>query len=308
MWPGLPLQAWLLATTVPTFTDVDCITYGPQPTLPRGVMSCHVIPQYCMFVVTRLCTCRSKTKSKQKKKRGKKKMGMTPAASMDSKVSQVLRAGLSLHHSLGVSASAQACVTSSESARVSSSSSPLQPRFGGAASTAAADHASAQLAQHSDCVFSHSQQSVPSRPAGSSVALQNKAQQVEVIMGKGRDVAHWRSSNGHLGSPSCPKDSCEEAFAAGDNQITDAADTALLVNMQGFASALGCDWEVRLTCICNFNMAVLPCMAVTLLSSVLCHSPEYSIITSRCVLLPVVIQSGLGISSMRLLHTQHRRS
>jgi len=55
----------------------------------------------------------------------------------------------------------------------------------------------------------------------------------------------WGQANGHGAEPSPAAPTQQAGVLDNETSITDEDDAALLADMQGFASALGCDWQVR---------------------------------------------------------------
>ena len=201
-------------------------------------MSC---PQVC-------CACSGKSKSKQKKKRSKKKNGMLQA--VQSEDAQEAEAHPSSHPLPASSVDLQ------EAGQPSNSCWPAKPRF-----TSTFDHTI-------DVFLADSHLKPPASLASSQQPFSNRSYSGSVSLSASQDKAHgheasqpaqaqelqdakldpmsrstnegalegWLQSNGHA-----PQECSSNRSASMDKD-----DAALLADMQGFASALGCDWQVQL--------------------------------------------------------------
>ncbi|KAL3146684.1 hypothetical protein ABBQ32_000912 [Trebouxia sp. C0010 RCD-2024] len=226
-----------------------------------------------------------KAKSKQKKKRGKKKNGMLQAAD-----------------------SVEAC---DAEARPSSDALPAVNSVGDASQssnscwspqahcTCASDHISNAV------VEAKSLQSLPATPASSHKpsgrhphsatqnvpAKQDETSLCEALqLAQAKDMAlqelqeakldqlskgdtneagseSWRQANGHSPQGSSP-----------DRSVSmDKEDAALLADMQGFACALGCDWQVRGHDMRSLGTLPLPGAQITTLTSLANFKPSHAI-------------------------------
>ena len=192
---------------------------------------------------------------------------MMNAASLDSDASQPVEArpssdplpvtvsliqgpGQPLHQSSTSSTSVIAApmVASDEGAIKAGSAAPMSVLT----DTTAADNTHAQYTQQLDSKLdcAQSQQAQPNQSA-EPMPLQHQGQhsleqlqQLEpaanTVLGKDCGQA-----NGHGAEPSPPAPTQQDGVLDNETIITDEDDAALLADMQGFASALGCDWQVR---------------------------------------------------------------
>lgn len=220
------------------------------------LMPCVIIQPVCSCLTFLSCVCSAKSKSKQKKKRGKKKNGMLPAASIDSEAAQApeahqssdafpatmlpnqISAQISEHPSC-CSPSVILDKTLSGTANLSSTIIAAQALGTDASSgTAAADH-SDNMPRQAHPQQTHAEQAEPSGQ------VQQEQRAMPGSNGTHGSASEWNHSNGHMGVSTFPAEIEGEAFLEDDRDITDEDDAALLADMQGFASALGCNWQVR---------------------------------------------------------------
>lgn len=119
--------------------------------------------------------------------------------------------------------------------------------------TTAADSSHAQPTQqsHSKLEYAQSQQAKPKQVA-EPMPLHHQGQhslgplqQLEGSPANTLSGTDWGQANGHGVEPSPPAPTQQDGLLDDDTSITDEDDAALLADMQGFASALGCDWQVR---------------------------------------------------------------
>lgn len=113
--------------------------------------------------------------------------------------------------------------------------------------TTAADNTHAQPTQQLDSKlnYAQSQQAQPKQVA-EPMPLHHQAQQQLEQSSANLDLGtDWGQANGHGAQPSPAARTQQEGVLGNETSITDEDDAALLADIQGFASALGCDWQVR---------------------------------------------------------------
>ena len=120
------------------------------------------------------------------------------------------------------------------------------------ADTIAADSPHAQPTQqlNSKLEYAQSQQAQPKQVAG-PMPVHHQGQPnlglLQQLEGSSADIpgTDWDQANGHGAEPSPSAPTQQDGVLDNETSITDEDDAALLADMQGFASALGCDWQVR---------------------------------------------------------------
>ncbi|KAA6421612.1 MAG: SKP1 21-like [Trebouxia sp. A1-2] len=241
----------------------------------------------------------AKPKGKQKKKRGKKKNSMLNAASLDSEASQLVEArpscdplpatvsptqepGQSLHQSSisSTPVTAAPMAAGGEGAIKTSSAAPISVL----SNTTAADNTLAQPNQQLDSKleYAQSQQAQPKQIA-EPVPLHHQGQHsLEPLQQLEQPPANtvlgtdWGQANGHGAQPSPPAPAQQDGVLDNETSITDEDDAALLADMQGFASALGCDWQVRRPDMVSLGTLPLPGAHITTLTSLANFKPGHA--------------------------------
>lgn len=193
--------------------------------------------------------CSGKSKSKPKKKRSKKKNGMLQAADSEDMheaeearpssdplpaSSQDLQdpAGQPSNHCCSAEPNFSSTSDHTSDAAVAPDSHPAQT-----AASPVSQHPSSRLSHDGSQDLSITQEEVSapeaSRPAQAKELLQEaKLDQMSGNSSEGASES-WQHMNGHA-PQECSQDS------------VDKEDAVLLADMHGFASALGCDWQVQL--------------------------------------------------------------
>lgn len=165
---------------------------------------------------------------------------------MDSEASEILAAGSKPGPSHAGSSESQGLQQSINQNSTDTAAGTSSPSGIYATSKAcAADIADAKPSRVSDSVSSHQQpqQTKLSRRIGSETACERQ-HAVPAPDAEGKRAAEQGQPNGHLAMPPLPSATQQAAAVEDDASITDEDDVALLADMHGFASALGCDWQV----------------------------------------------------------------
>lgn len=240
----------------------------------------------------------AKSKGKQKKKRGKKKNSMLNAASFDSEASQPVEArpssdplpatvspiqepGQPVHQSSISSTPVPAApMAASEKGAMTAGSAAPMPHL---ADTSAGDSTDAQPSEQPDsklgCV--QSQQAQPkqvAQPMPLHHQGQHKLESLQQLEGSSADIpgTDWDQANGHGAEPLPPAPTQQDGVLGNETSITDEDDAALLADMQGFASALGCDWQVRRPDMVSLGTLPLPGAHITTLTSLANFKPGHA--------------------------------
>ncbi len=136
--------------------------------------------------------------------------------------------------------------------------------------TTAADNTHAQPTEKLDSKldYAQSQQAQPKQVA-EPIPLHHQAQQqLEKSPARTDLGTEWGQANGHGAEPSPAAPTQHGGVLGNESSITDEDDAALLADMQGFASALGCDWQVRCLlppeCASNLILPYKACMVSSL--------------------------------------------
>lgn len=208
----------------------------------------HTLINHCAYWQVNFlqvcCACSGKSKSKQKKKRSKKKNGMLqPVDSEDAQEAEARPSSDPLPAS---------SVDMQEAGQPSNSCWPAKPRFtstfGHTSDTFVADsfleqpsgqqpfsnrsyNGSEGLSVGQDKVHGHK----VSQPAQAQELQEAKLDPMSRSTSEGASEG-WLQPNGHA-----PQECSSNRTASIDKD-----DAALLADMHGFASALGCDWQVQL--------------------------------------------------------------
>ncbi len=218
---------------------------------------------------------------------------MLNAASLDSEASQLVEArpssdplpatvspiqepGQLLHQSsISSTPVTVAPMTTSDKGAITPGSAAPVPVL---ADTTAADSPHAQPTQQLDSKleYAQSQQAQPKQVA-EPMPLHHQGQhslkplqQLEQSPAKSGLGTNWGQANGHGAEPFPPAPTQQHIVIDSETSITDEDDAALLADMQGFASALGCDWQVRCLLPWSSALSVHPiCYNITRLAW--CH-------------------------------------
>lgn len=165
-------------------------------------------------------------------------------------VSPIQEPGQPLHQSSISSTPVPAApMAASEKGAMTAGSAAPMPHL---ADTSAGDSTDAQPSEQPDsklgCV--QSQQAQPkqvAQPMPLHHQGQHKLESLQQLEGSSADIpgTDWDQANGHGAEPLPPASTQQDGVLGNETSITDEDDAALLADMQGFASALGCDWQVR---------------------------------------------------------------
>lgn len=165
---------------------------------------------------------------------------------MDSEASETLAAGSQPGPSLAGSSESQGLQQSIDQNSTDTATDTTSPSGVHATSKAcAADIADAKPSQLSDSVSSHQhpqQTELSQRMRNETACEQQHA--VPAPGAQGQRAAEQGQPHGHVAMPPLPSATQQAAAVEDDASITDEDDVALLADMHGFASALGCDWQV----------------------------------------------------------------
>ncbi|DBB06739.1 TPA: hypothetical protein ACH3X3_009409 [Trebouxia sp. C0006] len=235
----------------------------------------------------------AKSKGKQKKKRSKKKNSMLNAASLDSEASQPVEArpssdplpatvspvqepGQPVHQSSISSTPVTAApMAVGDKGPIKAGSAAPMPVLG---DTTAADNTHAQPTEKLDSKldYAQSQQAQPKQVA-EPIPLHHQAQQqLEKSPARTDLGTEWGQANGHGAEPSPAAPTQHGGVLGNESSITDEDDAALLADMQGFASALGCDWQVRRPDMVSLGTLSLPGAHITTLTSLANFKPGHA--------------------------------
>ncbi|DBA85602.1 TPA: hypothetical protein ACH3X1_005183 [Trebouxia sp. C0004] len=150
--------------------------------------------------------------------------------------------------------------------------------------TTAADSTHAPPTQQLDSKLGYAQSpQAQLKQVAEHKALHDEAQRsLELLQQLERSPANivldteWGQANGHGGEPSPPALTQQTGVLDLNTSITDEDDAALLADMQGFASALGCDWQVHRPGMVSLGTLPLPGAHITTLTSLANFKPGHA--------------------------------